>query len=481
MTTPSKPSPKSAQSSPSLKHLDKGPEAPGLNTHAVQAAASSRQALVLVACVFFLMGFATWLNGSLMPYLGELLSLSVLQASWIVFAFYIAVTVTAMPSAWLIERVGYQHSISVGMLVMLLAGLLFVPAALAQSFSLFLLAQLLMGAGRTLLQTAVNPYVVKVGPEASAAARVSLMGIVNKGAGIVAPLVFSVFIVAGLPVQSEGYSDSERVAMAERLLLPYVGMAAVMAMFMLLLHRLKLPPLPTSVPARIAKSDVRGANANRSDWHTLLARPSLVLGVLSIFVYVALEVIAANTIGHFALSLGVTHYALMTSYTMAGMVLGYALGMVLIPRFFTQQTWLGCSVLAGMVVTTLVIMLDADSTAIAQALDGAVPGMASWLLPEPIPDVVLLLALLGMCNAIVWPAVWPLALSGLGPLTQKGSGLLVMGIAGGAVGPVIWSWLSDQPGMTMQSSYWILLPCYGFIGFYAWRGHRWQQWRKSRG
>lgn len=151
--------------------------------------------MAIVAGLFFILGFATWLNGSLMPYLKQILQLTPLQASLILFSFYIAVTFTALPSAWVIRKVGYKTGMAMGMGIMMIAGLLFIPAAKTQVFALFLFAQLVMGTGQTLLQTAVNPYVVRIGPEESAAARVSVMGILNKGAGVIAPLVFTALIL----------------------------------------------------------------------------------------------------------------------------------------------------------------------------------------------------------------------------------------------------------------------------------------------
>src|SRR5690554_2582638 len=158
---------------------------------------SSVVPMVIVAILFFVLGFATWLNGALMPYLQQMLQLTPLQASLILFSFYIAVTFAALPSAWIIRKVGYKNGMALGMAIMMLAGLLYIPAAKSQMFVLFLLAQLVIGTGQTLLQTAVNPYVVRIGPEETAAVRISIMGILNKGAGVVAPIVFTALMASG--------------------------------------------------------------------------------------------------------------------------------------------------------------------------------------------------------------------------------------------------------------------------------------------
>jgi len=415
--------------------------------------------MAIVAILFFVLGFATWLNGSLMPYLKQMLLLSPFQASLILFSFYIAVTFTALPSAWLIRRVGYKNGMAIGMGVMMLAGLLYIPAAQAQSFLLFLLAQLVIGAGQTLLQTAVNPYVVKIGPEETAAVRISIMGILNKTAGVVAPMVFTALIVSGFSTPADVALTPEQIdAMAASLVMPYLGLAAFLGLLGL---AVKYSPLP-----ELAKENETGTG--REQLKAVLAKPALVFGVVSLFVYVAVEVIAGDTIGLFALSLGVERYTVMTSYTMTCMVVGYVLGILLIPRFLSQQTALAISAVLGLVLTLAIVFGDTSSYTIANAVLVPFGGVA-------LPDTLMFIAILGLANAIVWPAVWPLALSGLGSLTSVGSALLIMGIAGGAFGPLFWGLLSGT-SLGQQGAYAVMLPCYAFILFYALKGHKLRQW-----
>lgn len=415
--------------------------------------------MVIVAMLFFILGFATWLNGSLMPYLKQMLQLSPFQASLVLFSFYIAVTFTALPSAWLIRRVGYKNGMAIGMAVMMLAGLLYIPAAQTQTFVLFLLAQLVIGAGQTLLQTAVNPYVVKIGPEETAAVRISIMGILNKSAGVVAPMVFTALIVSSFSAPADAALTQVQIdEMAASLVLPYLGLAAFLGLLAL---AVKFSPLP-----ELAKED--SSTRGRAQLKAVLAKPSLVLGVVALFVYVAVEVIAGDTIGLFALSLGVERYTVMTSYTMSCMVLGYILGIVLIPRFISQQHALMVSALLGLVLSLVIAFGDTQSYAIANTLLVPFGGVA-------LPDTLLLIALLGLANAMVWPAVWPLALSGLGALTSIGSALLIMGIAGGAFGPLSWGLLSGT-ALGQQGAYLVMLPCYAFILFYALKGHKMTKW-----
>ncbi|MCK8121097.1 sugar MFS transporter [Pseudoalteromonas sp. 2CM32C] len=416
---------------------------------------SSILPMAIVAVLFFILGFATWLNGSLMPYLSQILKLTPFQGSLILFSFYIAVTFTALPSAMLIKKVGYKNGMAMGMGLMMIAGLLFIPAAMSQVFPLFLLAQLVMGAGQTLLQTAVNPYVVRLGPEESAAVRISIMGILNKGAGVISPLVFTALILSNF-TDTVGTELSQQQVddMANGLILPYLGMALFIG---LLAFAVKKSPLPELI------TDDAEQTRGSSEISETLSHPNLVFGAIAIFLYVAVEVIAGDTIGTFALSLGVANYSVMTSYTMIFMVFGYILGILLIPKFITQQAALTISAVLGIAITLCILLIDAQSFMIANALLIPLGG-------ANLPDVLLLIAFLGLANAIVWPAVFPLALSGLGKLTSTGSALLVMGIAGGAFGPVLWGLLS---GFTsLQTGYSVLLPCYLFILFYAVKGHK---------
>ncbi|TMN95312.1 N-acetylglucosamine MFS transporter NagP [Pseudoalteromonas sp. S558] len=415
---------------------------------------SSVVPMAIIAVLFFILGFATWLNGSLMPYLSQILKLTPFQGSLILFSFYIAVTFTAIPSAMLIKKVGYKNGMALGMTVMMVAGLLFIPAAKSQIFPLFLLAQLVMGTGQTLLQTAINPYVVRLGPEESAAARISIMGILNKGAGVIAPMVFTALILNNFTgTVGQALSQTQIDSMANSLILPYLGMALFIGVLALAVKKSPLPEL--------AKEE--NSSSSLSEVKETLSHPNLALGVIAIFVYVAVEVIAGDTIGTFALSLGIEGYSVMTSYTMVCMVVGYILGSTLIPRFISQQKALSISATLGVILTLAILFVDTQSSIIANTVLVPLGGVQ-------LPDVLLMIAFLGLANAIVWPAVFPLALSGMGKLTSTGSALLVMGIAGGAFGPMFWGLLSGLS--SLQMGYSVMLPCYLFILFYAVKGHK---------
>ncbi|WDE07219.1 glucose/galactose MFS transporter [Thalassomonas viridans] len=426
--------------------------------------------LLIIAALFFVFGFVTWQNGALIPYLQMVCQLTETQALFVAFAFYFAYTAMALPSAWVLERTGYKNGMALGLLLLVAGFLFYIPAAINQAFSLFILAQFIIGSGMTLLQTAANPYVVKVGPVESAAVRIMFMGLMNKGAGVIAPLAFTALVLgdfAGISALSlEQMPAAEKADTIERLsaglIYPYLGMAAIFVVLAALLKKSPLPEL--SFEADQALNDGQGEEDSKS---SVLQYPALVLGALTLFVYVGAEVIAGDTIGLFASNLGVANATSLTSYTMAFMLIGYALGIAVIPRFIQQETALVASAISGLAFSLCVVLSDPGSSGVSEVLWG-------WTGIATLPDTITFIALLGFANALVWPAVWPLALKGLGQLTAKGSALLIMGISGGAILPLVYGVLSE--GLGGQSAYWMMIPIYLFILFYAVKGHKMTRW-----
>ena len=414
--------------------------------------------MVLAGAMFFILGCITWLNGAITPFLQQMLELTPLQASFIISSFYIAVTITGIPSAMLIKKVGYKNGMAIGCTIMAGSSLLFIPAAKLQMIEIFLLAQLLIGVGQTVLQTAVNPYVIKMGPEKSAAVRVCIMGLLNKFAGVIVPIAFAAVVVSGVVADGEVLSQAQKDAMADSLILPYIAIAGLIFAFALFAKFSPLPDLVFEDNSSSAKGEVKEA----------LSHPHLVLGVIGIALYVAVEVIAADTIGSYALAIGIADYSMMTSYTMTCMLIGYAIGIALIPRFMSQQNALVMSGIAGLVTVAAVVLGSNESFVLANILLTPFGG------PE-LPDPLLCIALLGFANAMVWPAIWPLALAGLGRLTGTASGLLIMGIAGGALGPLLIG-LGNAAGFGAQGAYALMIPSYLFILFYALKGHKIRSW-----
>lgn len=434
-------------------------------------AVSTRQSttlvpMLIIGILFFIFGFVTWLNGSLIPFLKIVCELNEFQALFVTFAFYIAYTFMALPAALVLKKTGYKNGMVVGLAVMSVGALLFIPAAQSSEFTLFLAALFILGSGLTLLQTASNPYIVCVGPRESAAMRISIMGLVNKAAGIVVPILFTAWILTGMDqfdvdVLSSLSVDERADRLAElssRLVAPYIYMAAALIFLAVFV---KFSPLQ--------ELDLENEGEAVDDKLGILAFPQLILGALALFMYVGVEVIAGDTIGLYGRGLGVAHFGSLTSYTMSFMVLGYVLGVVGIPRFLSQERALLLSAVLGMIFTAGVMFSGKESDSISMLLLG-------WLGVPTVPNTVMFLALLGFANALVWPSIWPLALEGLGKFTGTGSALLIMGIAGGAILPLAYGHFAAATGDS-QSAYWVMLPCYLFILFYALKGHKLRHWR----
>jgi len=420
--------------------------------------------MLIIGMLFFVFGFVTWLNGALIPFLQIVCDLTESQALLVAFSFYISYVVMALPMSWVLDKVGYKYAMCLGLLGIALGCLLFIPAAYSQEFVVFLFAQFIVGTGLTILQTASNPYIVKIGPQETAAVRISIMGLLNKFAGFLAPIVFTALVLgefSGVNAQSiAALSEAERVvqitALADGLVLPYGYMAlALMALAVLL----KFSALPDLVLEKPPTADAQAGS--------LKAYPQLILGVIALFLYVGVEVIAGDTIGLFGSKLGVANATSLTSYTMAFMVLGYLIGLMLIPRIINQAQALAGSAILGIVLSLAVVYADVQSTSISGFLWG-------WMGIAELPNAITLIAILGFANALVWPAIWPLALQGLYSLTARGSAWLIMGISGGAVLPLCYGLLADH--FDSQSAYWMMIPCYSFILFYALKGHKIRKW-----
>ncbi|WP_426359299.1 sugar MFS transporter [Pseudocolwellia sp. HL-MZ19] len=420
--------------------------------------------MLIIGILFFVFGFVTWLNGALIPFLQIVCDLSEIEAIFVASAFYIAFVLMALPMAWVLDKTGYKHAMVLGLIIMAVGSLLFIPAAYSKEFSIFLIAQFIVGTGLTILQTASNPYIVKIGPKETAAVRISIMGLLNKGAGFVAPIVFTALVLGDLSGVSAksiaALPELERFAkidqLASGLVQPYIGLAIALAV---LAFSLKLSALP--------ELNLESEQEADNDSKSVFQFPQLILGVITLFFYVGVEVIAGDTIGLFGSQLGVANATSLTSYTMAFMVVGYLAGLAFIPRFINQSQALLCSSILGIILCLSVVYSSHDNTAISSIFWG-------WSGLPLLPNTVAFVALLGFANALVWPAVWPLALDGLGKHTAKASALLIMGIAGGAVIPVIYGQISEYLGP--QDAYWLLIPCYLFILFYALKGHKIRKW-----
>jgi len=436
--------------------------------------------MIIIGGLFFIFGFVTWLNGSLIPFLQTACELSHIEAYLVTMAFYIAYTVTALPASFILNKTGYKNGMVLGLFVMVIGSLLFIPAANERIFPLFLFALFVMGTGLTILQTAANPYVVLLGPRESAAVRISIMGLMNKGAGIVAPILFTSLLFSDISMFTDlrlnALDASQRMIelneLSKRLIQPYLAMAGLLLVLSFIIYKSPLPEIMQEEDYFTGGNSTGENSAQESDKFAILGCPQLILGVVTLFFYVGVEVIAGDTIGLFGKEMGVVNYTQLTSYTMAFMVIAYLIGMVCIPRFISQEKALLSSALIGLFLSLLIMFYPTDTSFIWN-------NFLFWTSETKIPDVVLFVAMLGFANALVWPTLWPMALNGLGKHLNTGSALLIMGISGGAILPFVYGLISDLSG-DVQMSYVIMLPCYLFILFYAVKGHKMRAWRNTK-
>ena len=409
--------------------------------------------MIIIGIMFFIFGFVTWLNGSLIPFLKVICGLSDFEALFVTFAFYIAYTVMAFPMASLLEKTGYKKGMSIGLLVMAVGSILFIPAALNAEYVLFLLALFTLGTGLTILQTASNPYIVLIGPQESAAMRISMMGLINKGAGVLAPLVFTAYVLSGLG--NIETLDAEQIqTLGEKLIEPYIFMAVALIILAIFVKYSNLKEIEFE--------------DDEYDNGSVFAFPRLVLGAMALFFYVGIEVIAGDTIGLYAQGFGVVNATSLTSYTMVFMVLGYILGVTCIPKYLSQEKALISSAVSGILLLLGVAFSSTTSSLVSETLWG-------WSGIMTLPDSVTFVALLGFANALIWPTIWPLALEDLGRHTAKGSALLIMAIAGGALLPLAFGKIAQVSG-SMQEAYLYGIICYLFILGYALKWHKMKTW-----
>lgn len=411
--------------------------------------------MIIIGVLFFIFGFVTWLNGSLIPFLKVICDLNEYQALFVTFAFYIAYTVMAFPMSFLLDKVGYKNGMALGLGVMAIGSLIFIPAAQNASFTLFLIALFTLGTGLTILQTASNPYIVLVGPMESAAMRISIMGLINKGAGVVVPLIFTALILSDMG-SLNSLTNETKDALSVRLIEPYTIMAVVLVFLIGLVKFSSLPDLEFEI-------DENELNTN------ILQFPRVVLGAVALFFYVGIEVIAGDTIGLYGQYLGLENTTVLTSYTMIFMVFGYTAGVLLIPKIISQEKALIASAILGIIFLFGVVFASDESRFVSEILWG-------WSGIQTLPDTITCVALLGLANALVWPTIWPLALEGLGKYTAQGSALLIMGIAGGAILPLVFGKIAYISG-DMQSTYMLGVICYVFILLYALRWHKITSWK----
>jgi FHS family L-fucose permease-like MFS transporter len=423
----------------------------------------------IIGLFFFIFGFVTWLNGILIPFLRTACELNDFEAYFVTFAFYVSYLVMALPSSMLLKKTGFKNGMSIGLWIMAAGSLIFIPAAMSRTFELFLFGLFVEGTGLALLQTASNPYITIIGPPETAAKRISIMGIANKFAGAIAPIILASVILKDSHILEEKLAQAADAAtrsglldeLAGRVIMPYIIMSVILILLGLLLKFAHLPEVDTD--AEDATSGESNAKKT-SVWQF----PHLILGVIALFFYVGVEVIAGDSIIRYGQSIGMAMESAKyyTSLTLFSMIFGYLAGIAFIPKYFSQVTALKVSTILGVIFSLGAIFTPSTAVFTMPFIDI----MTLKSIELVLPVTVLFVALLGLANALVWPAMWPLALSGLGRFTKTASALLIMAIAGGAILPLVYGKLAVS--FSTQTAYWLCVPSYLIIMYYAFIGHK---------
>ena len=405
--------------------------------------------LIIIGALFFIFGFVTWVSSVLIPYLQIACELNNFQSYLVAFAFYISYFIMAIPSGKLLKLTGFKNGMSIGLLLVAFGSMIFIPAAIYRTYPVFLLGLFVQGAGLAVLQTASNPYVTILGPEESAAKRMSIMGICNGVAGIIAPAILGAIILNNADnitsqISRVTSAEHERIlnALARKVIFPYVIITVILIVLAFIIYRSRLPEIDED-----SETDHNDAAVFSNPKKSIFEFPYLWIGVFTLFLYVGVEVIAGNTIIQYGTYQGISMSTakFFTSFTLIGMLAGYLIGIICIPKYFTQATALKLSAIAGIVFTMMALYTN---------------GYVS----------VMFIALLGLSNSLMYPSIWPLAIGGLGKFTKVGSSLLVMAISGGALLPLLYGWLADHSNA--QQAYWMVIPCYVAVGYFAIAGHK---------
>ncbi|CAD0308507.1 sugar MFS transporter [Xanthomonas hortorum pv. cynarae] len=404
--------------------------------------------IAIVGVLFFIIGFFTWINGPLITFVRLAFDLNEVNAFLVLMVFYLSYFFLALPSSWILKRTGMKKGLALSLVVMAVGAAAFGQFATQRWYPGALGGLFVIGSGLALLQTAINPYISILGPIESAARRIALMGICNKIAGILAPILIGSLVLHGIGDLSEQVASANAAtketlltAFAAKIHAPYLVMSGVL---LLLAIGVLFSPLP-ELKASEANATPGAAGVQKS---SIFQFPHLWLGVLCLFVYVGVEVMAGDAIGTYGhgFNLPLDSTKLFTSYTLGAMLVGYIAGLVLIPRVISQARYLSISAVLG-VLFSLGALLSHGYVSVG------------------------FVAALGFANAMMWPAIFPLAIRGLGRFTEIGSALLVMGIAGGAIIPQLFAILKQHYDFQVVFAA-LMVPCYLYILFYSLRGHR---------
>lgn len=420
--------------------------------------------ILIIGVLFFIFGFVSWINAILIPYFKIACELTSFQAYLVAFAFYISYFIMSVPAAYLLKVAGFKKGMMVGFWCMALGAFIFVPAAYSRTYEVFLLGLFTIGIGLAILQTAANPYITILGPKERAAQRISIMGICNKAAGILAPLLFAAVILrptdTDLFAQLSTMTETDRGAaldeLIRRVITPYATVGTVLFILGILVYYSPLPEINTEEES----AELAQANAGKN---SIFKFPHLILGAVAIFLHVGTQVIAIDTIIGYANSMGIDllEAKVFPSYTLFLTICGYLLGIVLIPKVIRQVNALRICTLLGTVFTLMIIYTSGEVTFLGHTAD-----ISIWFI-----------VLLGLANSLVWAGIWPLALDNLGRFTKLGASILIMGLCGNALMPLVYGYFADL--YSVKAAYWVLIPCYLYLVYYAFYGHLVRKWRFS--
>lgn len=417
--------------------------------------------ILIIALLFFIFGFVSWINAILIPYFKIACELTNFQAYLVAFAFYISYFVMSVPSAYMLKRVGFKRGMMYGFWIMAIGAFIFVPAAYVRTYEIFLLGLFAIGAGLAVLQTAANPYITVLGPKERAAQRISIMGICNKGAGILAPILFAAAILRStdqelfnsLSSMGEVEKNAALDELIRRVIVPYSIVGTVLVGLGLFVRFSPLPEINTEQES----PEVASANVGKT---SIFQFPHLILGALAIFIHVGTQVIAIDTIIGYANSMGIglMEAKVFPSYTLAATICGYIIGIVTIPKFIRQVNMLRLCTILGGLFTLGIVFTRGEVTFLGHTAD-----ISIWFV-----------VLLGLANSLVWAGIWPLALDGLGKFTKLGASIMIMGLCGNAILPLFYGHFADV--YDVRTAYWVLFPCYLYLIYYAVYGHRARRW-----
>lgn len=417
--------------------------------------------ILLIGLVFFIIGFVSWINAILIPFFKIACELTNFQSYLVAFAFYISYLVMSVPSSYLLKVVGFKKGMMIAFFVMSVGAALFVPAAWFRTYEIFLLGLFTLGSGLAILQTASNPYITVLGPKESAAQRISIMGICNKFAGILAPLLFAAAVLRAsdtelfqqIPLMGEMERATALDELIRRVMVPYAVVALVLIGLGLFI---KYSPLP-EIDTENESDEIAEANSGKT---SIFQFPHLILGAIAIFLHVGTQILAIDTVIGYADSMGISlvEAKVFPSYTLALTITGYLIGIITIPRYISQVNALRFCTLLGAVLSLGIVYATGSVTLFGHTADVSI-----WFV-----------VMLGLANSLVWAGIWPIALDGLGRFTKLGSSVMIMGLCGNAIMPLVYGHFADTQGL--REAYWVLIPCYIYLAYYAIHGHKLRKW-----